>query len=154
MHSEGDDRVIARLTAAPAGLSAMALAKASLRSRARRHSIDALNMIGLAIAARLCGQQIIEPTRTNQFRLRQRENRTMIEDGRAFGATIALKHILALLERKGIVGTNELTDALDAAQAELNQISSRPGVIASEAVAEAGRGIGLLYVRSSPTGRS
>jgi hypothetical protein len=27
----------------------------------------------------------------------------MIEDGRGFGATMALKHILVLLERKGVV---------------------------------------------------
>lgn len=73
----------------------------------------------------------------------------MIEDGRAFGLTIALKHILAHLERKGIIGTKELTDLLDAAQAELKVISKRPGVIAPEAVAEAGRGIGYLYVRST-----
>ncbi len=74
----------------------------------------------------------------------------MIEDGRAFGATLALKHVLALLERKGIISTSELTDTLDAAQAELRQIAERPDVIAPNAVAEAGRGIGLLYVRSSP----
>lgn len=71
----------------------------------------------------------------------------MIEDGRAFGATIALKHILALLESKGIIGTKELTDALDAAQAELKAIGNRPGVMTPEATAEAGRGIGYLYVR-------
>jgi hypothetical protein len=71
----------------------------------------------------------------------------MIEDGRAFGNTIALKHILALLERKGIVSTRALTDALDAAQAELNQIGERPGVISPAAVAEGGRAIGYLHLR-------
>jgi hypothetical protein len=30
-------------------------------------------MIGLGIAARLCGDGLIEPTRTNQFRIRRGE---------------------------------------------------------------------------------
>ena len=55
-----------------------------------------------------------------------------------------------LLERKDILDTNEVTGALDAALAELNITADRPGVIAPEAAVEAARGIGLLYVRSTP----
>ncbi len=73
MMKPGDELVLAHLRQAPNGASAMAIAKAALGARARRHSRDALNMIGLAIASRLCGLQLIEPTRTNQFKLTQRK---------------------------------------------------------------------------------
>jgi hypothetical protein len=71
----------------------------------------------------------------------------MIEVGRAFGTTLALKHILGLLERKGLVSQEELTKVLDGAQEELQAIKDRPGVIAPQMVDEAGRAIGYLYVR-------
>jgi hypothetical protein len=67
----------------------------------------------------------------------------MIEDGRAFGATMALKHILGLLERKGVITHGELTSVLDAALAELGGIDQ----LSPAARAEAGRAVGLLYVR-------
>jgi hypothetical protein len=63
----GDELVIERLSRSSTGASALRIAKAALGSKARRHSVDSLNMIGLAIAARLCGQQILRPTKTNQF---------------------------------------------------------------------------------------
>lgn len=66
----GDDLVLERLSRSPSGASAMNIAKAALGSRARKHSIDSLNLIGLSIAARLVGQGLIEPTRTNQFKIR------------------------------------------------------------------------------------
>lgn len=65
--SPSDERVLARVSRSPAGASAAAIAKASLGPRARRHSFESLNMIGLSIAARLCGQQVIVATKTNQF---------------------------------------------------------------------------------------
>jgi hypothetical protein len=71
----------------------------------------------------------------------------MIEDGRAFGATLVLKHVLGLLEGKGLVTQRELTETLDAALEELRVIGNQPNVIAPSAAAEAGRAIGLLYVR-------
>jgi hypothetical protein len=67
----------------------------------------------------------------------------MIEDGRAFGATVALKHILGLLERKGLVTNGEITKVLDAALDELKGVST----LTPAAHAEAGRAVGLLYVR-------
>jgi hypothetical protein len=73
----------------------------------------------------------------------------MIEDGRGFGATLALKHVLGLLERKGMVTHNELTNILDDALEELRTIGER-GVIAPAEAAIAGRAIGLLYVRQKP----
>jgi hypothetical protein len=66
---EADDRVIERLSRSSTGASAMNIAKAYLGPKARKHSVDSLNMIGLAVAARLCGQQILRPTKTNQFTL-------------------------------------------------------------------------------------
>jgi hypothetical protein len=67
----------------------------------------------------------------------------MIEDGRAFGAVVALKHILGSLERKGILTHFEITKLLDAAQNEIDGIKP----LTPEARAEAGRAVGFLYVR-------
>jgi hypothetical protein len=67
----------------------------------------------------------------------------MIEDGRAFGAVVALKHILGSLERKGIFAHSEITMLLDAAQKEIDGIKP----LTPEARAEAGRAVGYLYVR-------
>jgi hypothetical protein len=75
-YSPGDELVLERLSRSPNGTSAMNIAKASLGSRARRHSVDSLNMIGLQIAARLVGQQILQPTKTNQFVLNQPNHTT------------------------------------------------------------------------------
>jgi hypothetical protein len=91
-------------------------------------------------------------TRANQATPNPQEQKSMIEDGRAFGVNLALKHILALLERKGLVSQSELTDVLDVALEELQTIANRnhqdqSPVMAPEAVAEAGRAIGSLYVR-------
>ncbi len=76
----------------------------------------------------------------------QKERDIMIEDGRAFGATLALKHILGLLERKGLVTHNELTSVLDDAQEETRAIADRTAM-APDSAAAGGRAIGLLYVR-------
>jgi hypothetical protein len=64
-----DERVIERLSRSPNGASALTIAKASLGPRASRHSRESLNMIGLQIAARLVGQKVLKPTRSNQFAL-------------------------------------------------------------------------------------
>jgi hypothetical protein len=70
----------------------------------------------------------------------------MITGGTAYGTDLALKHILALLEHKGVVTQGEVVKALDGALAELDELR-RSGVIAPDAGAAAGRAIGLLYVR-------
>lgn len=67
----------------------------------------------------------------------------MIEDGRAFGTTVALKHILAMLELKGILTHGERVKMLDEALGELDKIEP----LTPEARAEAGRAIGFLYVK-------
>lgn len=67
--SPGDELVIGRMRRTPQGLSAAAIAKTSLGPRARKLSVEALTMTGLAIASRLCGEQMIVPTRANKFRL-------------------------------------------------------------------------------------
>lgn len=69
--SPSDAPVLALIRRSPSGASATDIAKASLGSRARRHSKTSLNMIGLAIAARLCGEGALVPTRSNLFRLKQ-----------------------------------------------------------------------------------
>lgn len=69
----------------------------------------------------------------------------MTTDGTAYGTNLAVKHILALLERKGITTQDEVVKALDGALDELQSL--RKGVMAPDATAEAGRAIGLLYVR-------
>jgi hypothetical protein len=69
--SDDDARVLALIRRSPSGARAVDIAKASLGHRARRHSKTSLNMIGLAIAARLCGEGELEPTRTNLFRMKQ-----------------------------------------------------------------------------------
>jgi hypothetical protein len=65
-----DRRVLDLVRRSPSG-AAVDIAKAALGPRARRHSMTSLNMIGLAIAARLCGEGVVEPTRTNLFRLKR-----------------------------------------------------------------------------------
>lgn len=62
-----DQRVIERVRRAPTGASAIDIARASLGWKAKRHTRDSLTMIGLGIAARLCGDGLIEPTRNNRF---------------------------------------------------------------------------------------
>jgi hypothetical protein len=68
-----DARVLDVVRRTPSGANALVIAKAFLGHRARRHSKDSLHMIGLGVAARLCGAGLIEPTRTNQFRIRRGE---------------------------------------------------------------------------------
>jgi len=70
----------------------------------------------------------------------------MITGGTAYGTGLALKHILALLEHKGVVTQGEVVKALDGALAELDELR-RNGTIAPDAGAAAGRAIGLLYLR-------
>jgi hypothetical protein len=65
-----DAPVLALIRRSPSGASALQIAKAALGPRARKHSKDSLNMIGLAIAARLCGSGLLQATKTNQFRLK------------------------------------------------------------------------------------
>jgi hypothetical protein len=65
-----DTYVLARIGRSPeSGASAVDIAKAALGPRARRHTIHSLGLIGLSIAARLCGQGLVEPTRSNRFKL-------------------------------------------------------------------------------------
>jgi hypothetical protein len=68
----------------------------------------------------------------------------MIEDGRAFGNTIALKHILALLERKSLIQHAEITKALDAA---LEEVQNSKADLTPDARGAAGRAVGYLFVR-------
>lgn len=70
--SEGDARVLARIANSRAGASALDIARASLGTRARKHSVASLDLVGLSVAARLCGQGLIEPVHVNRFRLAQR----------------------------------------------------------------------------------
>jgi hypothetical protein len=72
-NEQRDQRVLDLIRRSPLGTSALHIAKASLGHRAQRHSKTSLNMIGLGIAARLCGAGLIEPTRTNMFRIRRGE---------------------------------------------------------------------------------
>jgi hypothetical protein len=68
--SNADERVLERLLRAPAGgISAATIAKAALGDRARRLSVEALTMTGLAIASRMVGERLITPTKANKFRL-------------------------------------------------------------------------------------
>lgn len=66
-----DASVIDRVRRSPSGASAIDIAIAALGPRARRHTKTSLSMIGLGIAARLCGEGVIEPTRTNLFKIKQ-----------------------------------------------------------------------------------
>jgi hypothetical protein len=63
--------------------------------------------------------------------------------GTAYGTALAVKHILALLEQKG-VAHGEVVKALDSALDELNGLK---GVMDPDASAAAAKAIGLLYLR-------
>jgi hypothetical protein len=67
-----DEAVLARIGRSPTGATAVDIARAHLGSHARRHSIASLNAIGLGVAARLVGLGLIEPTRSNNFRIAAR----------------------------------------------------------------------------------
>lgn len=82
----GDERVLARIGRSPAGASAVDIAKAALGPRARKLSVEALTMTGLAIAARLCGEQAIVATRANNFKLAPRTS-PRSEQSRGCGET-------------------------------------------------------------------
>jgi hypothetical protein len=69
----------------------------------------------------------------------------MIDDGRAYGVTLALKHILGLLERNGVIKHGDVVGALDNALDELKGLSK--GVTTPDAATAAGNAIGLLYIR-------
>ena len=69
--TEQDMRVLEKIRYSPGGATAIDIARASLGWKARKHSPTSLNMIGLGIAARLCGEGLIEPTRTNLFKIRR-----------------------------------------------------------------------------------
>lgn len=68
---EADRRVIERVRRSAGGVSALDIAKVYLGPRARRHSALSLTMIGLGVAARLCGDGHLQPTRGNCFIIRQ-----------------------------------------------------------------------------------
>jgi len=69
----------------------------------------------------------------------------MIEDGRAFGNTVATKHLLKLLVRKGVISRSDVTKLHDEAQADLQKIVENGALSPDEAVKGA-RAIGYLYV--------
>lgn len=68
---DDDLRVLEKVRLSPSGASAIDIAIASLGWKAKRHNKTSLSMIGLGIAARLCGEGLIEPTRTNLFRIKR-----------------------------------------------------------------------------------
>jgi hypothetical protein len=70
----------------------------------------------------------------------------MTTNGTTYGTNLALKHILKLFERKGIATVGEVTTALDAALAELDELRAS-GAVAPDAGLAAGQAIGALYVR-------
>jgi hypothetical protein len=67
----------------------------------------------------------------------------MLEDGRAYGLIIALKHLLRTLERKGVLAHSETVTMLDAALDELKSIPNLKG----DAAADAARAVGSLYLK-------
>ena len=73
MTSPQDQRVIDSMRWNQSGATAIDIARAALGPRARRHNKTSLTMIGLGIAARLCGDGLIEPTRTNLFRIKRED---------------------------------------------------------------------------------
>jgi hypothetical protein len=64
----------------------------------------------------------------------------MIENGSAYGATVAARHLLQLLEACGVTPL-EMREALDDALAELKRT---PG-LEKQVYAEAARAVGRLY---------
>jgi hypothetical protein len=64
----------------------------------------------------------------------------------AFGVTLALKHVLMLLEHAGVVAQGEVTTALDSALSELDELRAS-GAVDPDAGLAAGQAIGSLYVR-------
>jgi hypothetical protein len=65
----------------------------------------------------------------------------MIKDGKAYGNALVLKHIIKLLENKGVLDREELIIAFDDAHADLRS----PKVISPEARADASMAIDLAW---------
>lgn len=65
--AEADRRVIERIKRSPSGAMPLDIAKAFLGNGVRCHESDALTMIGLGIASRLCRAGRIIPTHANRF---------------------------------------------------------------------------------------
>ena len=68
----------------------------------------------------------------------------MIDDGRAFGNTVAIKHLLKLLVRKGVISRADVTKLHDEAQDEVDAIKGNGALSAKESV-KAALAIGYLY---------
>jgi hypothetical protein len=68
MLNEADHRVVQVIGRSATCATAKAIAPAHLGHRAKTHSKDSLNMVGLHVAARLCGEQVLKPTKTNRVR--------------------------------------------------------------------------------------
>lgn len=66
----------------------------------------------------------------------------MIEDGRTFGVEIALKNLLRLVERKGVLERGEVVNLLDISLDEIRNSDA----LTPDGKAEAARAIGGLYL--------
>jgi len=67
----------------------------------------------------------------------------MSENGTAYAAALTMRHLLRLLESKGLLSNSEIRQALDGALGELREAGAR-GAISHDASAEASRTIEMM----------
>jgi hypothetical protein len=67
----------------------------------------------------------------------------MSENGTAYAAALTIRHLLRLLESKGLASSSEIRQLLDGVQGELREADAR-GALSHEASTEASRAIGTM----------
>ena len=67
----------------------------------------------------------------------------MSENGTAYAAALTIRHLLRLLESKGLASSSEIRQLLDGVQGELREAGSR-GALSHDASTEASQAIGMM----------
>jgi hypothetical protein len=71
------------------------------------------------------------------------KGKAMSENGTAYAAALTIRHLLRLLEDKGLASSSEIRQLLDGVQDELREAGPR-GALSHEASAEASQAIGMM----------
>jgi hypothetical protein len=71
------------------------------------------------------------------------KGKAMSENGTAYAAALTIRHLLRLLENKGLASSSEIRQLLDAVQGELREAGAS-GALSRDASAEASKTIGIM----------
>jgi hypothetical protein len=71
------------------------------------------------------------------------KGKAMSANGTAYAAALTIRHLLRLLENKGLASSSEIRQLLDGVQGELREAGAR-GALSHDAWAEASQTIGIM----------